>query len=186
MKKLIQIISASVLGLALAMPAQADHEETPALQDAWLDGRLSAAVVMNQHLNPFQIETDVVNGKAIISGMVDTSVQRSLATELALGIEGIHEVDNKLVVSITDTKLERQTQALTNNVLDSSITTAITTKYLFNANLEATSIDVDTDNQVVTLNGYVDSDAEANLAEQIAANTFDVEAVENRLIVATQ
>ena len=44
----------------ISMPALADHDEqNSALQDAWLDGKLGTIVILNEHLNPLKIETDV-------------------------------------------------------------------------------------------------------------------------------
>jgi osmotically-inducible protein OsmY len=45
-------------------------------------------------------------------------------------------------------------------------------------------IDVDTNDDVVTLSGRVASDKEKQLAEEIAKNAGDVESVRNNLTVA--
>jgi osmotically-inducible protein OsmY len=47
-------------------------------------------------------------------------------------------------------------------------------------------IDVDVENGVVTLTGDVDSDAERDLAVEIAKNASDVKDVESNLCVVTE
>ena len=69
---------------------------------------------------------------------------------------------------------------------DAKITTVITTRYLFDSEVGGTDIDVDTDNGVVTLKGTVESDAEKQLAMEIAKNAEDVRKVVDELTVIAE
>lgn len=71
-------------------------------------------------------------------------------------------------------------------VADANITAKIKSQLLWNKNTHGLKIGVDTKDAVVTLNGNVQSDVEAQLAEQIARNTGDVRAVENRIVVGAR
>lgn len=173
-KKLLVPISLSLL----ATNALADHnEENSRLQDAWLDGKMDTVILLNKHLNPFDIESDVINGEAKISGSVESDVHKQLATELALSIDGIESVDNQIMVA----ESSNEPSELETAMVDASITTAISTKLLLNTEINSLNINVDTDDQTVTLVGEVDSDVEKELVEQIASNTSNVEEVINRL-----
>jgi len=66
---------------------------------------------------------------------------------------------------------------------DAGITTRIKTAYIFNEHLAAHTIDVDTHDGVVTLNGTVKSDIQKDLAEEIAKNVAGTHSVENHLQV---
>jgi len=182
-----QMLKRTVIPLSfafLANTAFADHSEAnSALQDAWLDGKLGTVVVLNKHLNPLRIETDVVDGKAIVTGKVDSPVQKSLMTELALSVEGIKSVDNRLQVTSQERHEDEEGIEPVSTMLDASITTAISTKLLLKPEIDSSEIDVDTDKQNVILRGTVKNDVESDLVEQIALNTFEVDSVINRLEV---
>lgn len=51
---------------------------------------------------------------------------------------------------------------------DAKIATVIKSRYLFDTDVDGTDIDVDVENRVVTLEGHVGSEAERDLAVQIA------------------
>ena len=184
MQKLIKSTTFAVLTTfaAAGVYAQEEKSENSAVQDAWLDGKLTTVIVLNEHLNPLQIETDVVNGVAIVTGKVDSEIQKDLLTELAYGVEGIREVDNKLVVAESKSVGERA-QEVSANLLDTSISTAISTKLLLNSGIDSSGIDVETNDKEVTLVGEVPSEIQRDLVEQIAMNTFDVEEVTNNLSI---
>lgn len=67
---------------------------------------------------------------------------------------------------------------------DAAITSAVKTKFLAESGVPGTSINVDTNNHVVTLTGTVKSKAEAQKAMSIARDTKGVKRVVNHLKVA--
>ena len=108
-----------------------------------------------------------------------------MVTELALGVEGVKSVDNRLIVS-ADNPLKDQGEEAISSVLDASISTAIATKLLLNPNIDSSDIDVDTESREVVIMGTVGSEIESDLTEQIAQNTFEVDSVFNRLVVVNE
>ncbi|NMM41914.1 BON domain-containing protein [Pseudoalteromonas arctica] len=179
------IIAALVFGTT-AMGVQASSWENES-KDAWIDGKAETVLLMNTNLNNFDINTDVKNGKVVLTGKVESELDKELAEELILSLDGVTDVDNELtVVKNTDTKSKKmKSDSAENDLTDAKITTVITTRYLFNSEVGGTDIDVDTDKGVVTLNGTVGSDAEKQLAVKIAKNAEDVhDVVDNLTIVA--
>ncbi|MGX5173145.1 BON domain-containing protein [Aliikangiella sp. IMCC44653] len=173
-----------VVATALSLPAMANNDKSEsAMNDAWLDGKLDTVIILNEHLNPLKIETDVTNGVAVITGKVDNEVEKDLATELAKSVEGIKEVENRLIVADSEKEADSNDDSIMSDITDASITTAISTKLLLNTEIDSTEIDIDTDNRRVVINGTVESEAEKDLVQQIAKNTFEVKKVENRLAV---
>ena len=81
-------------------------------------------------------------------------------------------------------KTERATEKTGEVVTDAAITSAVKTKFLAESGVPGTTINVDTNNHVVTLTGTVKSKAEAEKAMAIARDTKGVKRVVNHLKVA--
>lgn len=150
-------------------------------KDAWIDGKAEATLLFNNSLNSFDINTDVNKGIVTLTGQVDNDVERELAEELIVGIDGVNEVQNKL--SVKDDYQEDSMQ--TSQIVDAKINTVITSRYLFSSEVSGTDIDVDVDSGVVTLNGEVSSSEEKQLAIEIAKNTDDVMEVKDNLSITS-
>jgi len=144
---------------------------------------------MNTNLNNFDINTDVKNGKVVLTGKVNSELDKELAEELVLSLDGVSDVENSLtVVKSMDTK-DRNKDMMDdddNDLTDAKITTVITTRFLFDSEVGGTDIDVDTDNGIVTLNGSVESEAEKQLAVKIAKNAEDVRDVVDKLSITAE
>lgn len=163
------------------------------LKDAWLDGKIETALLVNRHLNNFTIDTEVKNGTAYLSGTVNSEIDRELAYEITKGIEGISEVDNDIIVkkkaSMTDkTHLSHEHQADNKRSFgewydDVTTTASIKTELLMNSQTSGLDVNVDTSHGVVTLNGVVDSDQEKDLIVQIVENTAGVREVQSEIEV---
>ncbi len=182
------MIAALVLGTT-AMGAQASSWENES-KDAWIDGKAETVLLMNTNLNNFDINTDVKNGKVILTGKVDSDLDKELAEELVLSLDGVNDVDNELTV-VKNPDMHRKDMKSDMNdtesdLTDAKISTVITTRYLFSSEVGGTDIDVDTDNGVVTLKGTVESEAEKQLAINIAKNAEDVHNVVDELTIITE
>lgn len=181
------MIAALVIG-ATSMSAQASSWENES-KDAWIDGKAETVLLMNTNLNNFDINTDVTNGKVVLTGKVDSELDKELAEELVLSLDGVSSVDNELTV-VKNMKAKHmksdKADSAESDLTDAKISTVITTRYLFNSEVGGTDIDVDTDNGVVTLNGTVESDAEKQLAVSIAENAEDVHKVIDKLKIIAE
>ena len=149
-------------------------------KDAWIDGKAEATLLFNGNLDSFDINTDVKDGVVTLTGKVDSSVDKDLAEELVLGIDGVEDVENMLTIIDKDSG----ENSISAEFVDRKIATVITSRFLFDGDLSAVDIDIEVEDGEVTLEGYVDSDAEKDLAEQIAKNTTDVKTVHNELEVS--
>jgi osmotically-inducible protein OsmY len=149
--------------------------------------------LFNGNLGSFDINTDVKNGNVVLTGKVENSVDKKLAEELVANIDGVTSVDNKLtIVSDKDMEgdmsddMEDTVDEGTSELTDAKIATVIKTRLLMDTDISGFDIDVDVENGVVTLTGDVDSDAERDLAVEIAKNASDVKDVESNLRVVTE
>jgi osmotically-inducible protein OsmY len=176
------LLSIALLTSLSATAVAGDNSWKNETMDAWIDGKAEATLLFNGNLDSFDINTDVVNGKVTLTGKVDNEIEKELAEELILGIDGVKDVDNDLTVS--NVEMERESSEAS-QFTDAKINTVITSRLIFDSEVTGTAIDVDVDNRKVTLNGTVDSEAEKQLALTIAKNTDDVaEVVDNLTIEA--
>ena len=194
-------IAAGTLGLAGVLPAAyAESQDKPtmeqrgeaaqaAIHDAWLHGKLETALLFNEHLNSFDIDSDVKAGTAYLYGAVESDIDRDLAEEIAKSIKGVKEVENELEVDKTKARSARnddesmERQGFRQDVLNATLTARIKSRLLVNNNTGGLAINVDSRDGVVTLSGTVDSEQEKELATRIAANTEGTKSVDDRLTV---
>lgn len=161
--------------------------ESQQIKDAWIHGKVEAALTLNRHLNPFTIDTDVADGKVTLSGEVESDIDKQLAGEIAKSIGDVESVENNLAVKPYRNESADTAQvdgSWKQTVSDMTTTAIVKTKLLANSATSGLSIDVSTNQDVVVLEGKVVSSEEKELAELIAQNTDGVKDVENRLQVA--
>jgi osmotically-inducible protein OsmY len=182
-KTIVSIAVASVISFSAVAGNQSNSDNnawSESAKDAWIDGKAEATLLFNGNLDSFDINTDVRNGEVILTGKVESDVDRKLAEELVLGIKGVTSVDNELSVIKSDKEMNKDE---TSQFTDAKIATVVKTRLLFDSDIAGTDIDVDVDNGVVMLEGEVDSAAERDLAIQIARNASDVKDVEANLTI---
>lgn len=173
------------LALAGTSVAANANEWKDGAKDAWIDGKAETTLLLNGNLNSFKIDTDVKNGKVLLTGKVGSEVDKALAEELIENLDGVQSVDNKLTVVADERKRRNKDHDNDGSGLtDAKVATVVKTRLLFESEVSGTSINVDVKDGVVMLKGEVDSDAEKDLAEAIAKKTKDVKRVDNQLMVA--
>ncbi|AZZ93263.1 BON domain-containing protein [Hahella sp. KA22] len=153
-------------------------------KDGWTEGKIETAILFNENLSTFEIDASVNGSNATLVGTVSSEVEKELAEQIALSVEGVKDVDNQLQVASTPAKKENaENESFKSSVADATITAKVKMKLLANESVAGLDIDVDTEGRVVTLNGAVDSEAEKDLAEKLASNVDDVDSVENKLMI---
>ncbi|MBD3584194.1 BON domain-containing protein [Salinimonas sp. HHU 13199] len=199
------IVACTLTTSALAADMKAENDWEKGAKDAWIDGKAEATLLFNGNLNSFDINTDVKNGKVILTGKVKTSVDKKLAEELVENIDGVTAVDNRLTImqglensdgmtasnemdaeddmEAAEDDAEEATEDASSELLDAKIATVIKTRLLMDSDISGFDIDVDVEQGNVTLTGEVESDAERELAIEIAQNASDVKNVEDNLKV---
>ncbi|HLD65876.1 MAG TPA: BON domain-containing protein [Pseudomonas sp.] len=185
LKKLaLATAAATLLGLTSLLAQAADGDVSAQLKEARQEGSLWTAYALNRHLNPFTIDVDVEQGTAILTGTVESEVDRELAEQVALGIEGIRKVDNKLLVDAQYQPKVSSEPSLSQRFDDATLTATVKSKLLWNRSTEGLDIDVDTQNGVVSLSGEAQSAEAKELAGRLADNTDGVRKVVNDLKVS--
>ena len=187
MHKLKQLALATTTAGLVALSPMAAHADdgdmSRQLDDARAEGSVSTAIATNRNLSPFSINVDVKGDTAILSGEVETEVEKDLAEQIAQDIEGIENVDNQLKVGTEGDYSKAGERSLADRMSDTTTTATIKSKLLWNNSTEGLNIHVNTENGVVTLTGETDSSASKELAERLAEDTDGVREVKNELTV---
>jgi len=155
-------------------------------RDAWIDGKIETSYMLNSYLNPFRIDTHVENGKVILTGEVESQVDKDLAAEIAKGTDGVTGVDNKLTVKADAPKADANDRDFGDYVTDATLTAKVKYALLENDSTDGLGIDVDTKASTVTLHGDVKSSQVKELAGRIASNVEGVDQVNNQLTISGQ
>ncbi|MDP1697064.1 MAG: BON domain-containing protein [Xanthomonadaceae bacterium] len=134
--------------------ASTSRNMTDEAKDAFREGQIWATYVANPALDGYTLDVDVDGNKAVLTGTVESAIQKNLAEQVALRTEGIDSVDNRikldpmLVITVVDTK-----PSFGNFVADATISAMVDSKLLWNDYTDGLDIDVSSQFGVVTLTG---------------------------------
>jgi hyperosmotically inducible protein len=141
---------------------------------------IKLALMADPSLFPFEIEVEVDNRKAVLSGTVPTEEDKARAADVARAVEGIESVTNKLTVSppVRSTLTKKQ---------DETIAQFVRERLHRSETLKAVAFEVKSENGIVHLSGktrfQVIALEAAEAAKQVpgvrAVNTAGVQIVAN-------
>jgi hyperosmotically inducible periplasmic protein len=181
MKTRYLIILTLILSL-IGGAATADEKETEQNSDIWLKAKIVTTYALSEHLNPFTIDVNVTSGVVTLTGTVESDIESDLAAEIAKGVKGVKEVNNKLNIS-PEAQRDTERSSFLHYVEDANITARVKSRLLLDSNTHGLKMHVTTKNGVVFLEGKVDSEIEADLARQIVRNTKGVIDIEDNLTI---
>jgi hyperosmotically inducible protein len=161
------------------MAATASQEVTEARQEA----QIWTTYTLSPYLRANNLSVTVRDGKATLSGKVNEEVSKDLAKEIALGVNGIKEVDNQIMVLSDYSPAPATGPSYGELVDDASITAVIKSKLIWSKNADGQATEVTTTAGKVTLKGTAETEASKELVGRMALNTSGVIAVNNQLVV---
>lgn len=180
-----RFVLASGLTLSLVGSTSALAQNTPVSQEvteARQESQIWTTFALNRHIRAHDLKVSVKNGKATLTGKVPESADKDLAKHIAMGVSGIKEVDNQIVVQADYVPAARTgDRSFGETIEDATITAAVKSKLLWSSRTEGLLIDVDTSRGRVKLTGTADSVAAKEYAGRMARNTNGVVAVDNQL-----
>lgn len=173
-------------------PERGDDTLTQTLDSARMEGQLWATFALNRHLESSDLTATVVGDTATLEGQVDEPIKKDLAKQLALSIDGIDQVHNRIEVTETVADLAppeqdrgaEQERSFGEVVRDATTTASVKSKLLWNRSTAGLAIDVSTRNGTVILKGEAESETSRELAETLAINTEGVNKVVNEIRVS--
>ena len=196
---------AAAVAVSFSAPAWAGQGS--AIKDGWLIMKIHAEMVDEDVLSGSNIDVDVDKGVVTLQGTVRSEAARSRAIAVAKSSDGVKNVIDQLRVvpahgeakPSTADKIEHAGEKAADKTAsaakktgraidDGWIKSKIYAQYLtdWNTVLDDSDIDVDVDNNVVTLNGTVKSAEAKAKAVSTAKSTDGVKAVHDNLRVAAR
>ena len=164
-------------------PSLAREGWSQRLHEARQEGSVWTAFAFNRHLSPFSLNVDVEGSLATLTGTVESEVKRELAEQVALGIEGIETVDNRIRVDPGVRPHLVSVAAADERLDDATVKARVKSRLLWNTRTEGLDIGVESHAGLVTLSGEADSAQARELAGRLAASTEGVERVDNAIRV---
>jgi osmotically-inducible protein OsmY len=141
------------------------------MSDTTLQRDIMQALADSPHVRPDEVAAQVVGGDVILHGTVGTLVQRDEAGVATRAVPGVRSVDNQLRVR----PLAGQRR------VDVDTAAAVMDALTADPELHAATLDVESDDGVVTLRGYVPTPEQRERAQRVALGVPGVASVRNRL-----
>jgi hyperosmotically inducible protein len=171
-----------------------------AQSDIGLTTKVKAKLAADDTVKAYKIDVDTKNAIVTLNGSVDNDAARAQAVQLARATDGVKDVvDNLKIEPPPAATTGTQPPPMVKEPLpppvepgkseaktDTTITAEVKGKLLEDRNVSGLSIDVDTDNGVVTLKGKVKSAAEKAQALKLANSVAGVTRVVDKLTIKSK
>ena len=171
-------LASVIITLSISSCSHADAKQD--ITDARHETQIWTTYALSPYLRASDIKVNVHNGKAILTGKVDEEVNKDLAKQIALGVDGIKEVDNKITVH--PDFVPKNSTSYGETIDDVTITAGVKSR-LFWSKHSYLGTKVGTKRGRVFLTGTVDSKEARDFAGSLASNTRGVRAVKNQLVI---
>jgi len=174
--------------LALAVAAACTSVFAASTEEDIVEARQEAQIWTTFALSPYlrasDLEVTVDDGKATLTGVVAEDVNKDLGRQIALGVHGIDEVDNQILVTADFERDDDDDERSFGETMDDiGIATAVKSKLIWSRYTDALEITVTSTDGHVILLGTTDSAVSKELAGKLASNTHGVMTVDNQLRV---
>lgn len=179
------LIIAAAITAAIAGPsAFANAKPSQEVIEARQESQIWTTYALSPYLRANDLTVAVHDGTATLAGKVGEDVNKDLAKQIALGVDGIRSVDNNIeVIPNYTAQMKTADRAYGERVEDASITAAVKSKLLASRYADGLTADVDTMRGKVKLTGFATSAESKEAAGSLAMNTHGVHAVRNQLVV---
>jgi osmotically-inducible protein OsmY len=182
------LVSVAMATLGVATDARAaDRTRASASADNIEDARRQTQIATVYAINPLLRDSvlivTVTGANASIVGKTGSTVQRDLAEEIAMSVDGIEHVDNMIGITDMPMLLPRGDTSFGQKIDDATTTAAIRSKLLWGAKTSGLAVQVATVRGNVRLYGTVYESAQKDLVAQVARDTAGALSVTNGIVV---
>tara|TARA_R110002020_G_scaffold36874_16_gene110755 strand:+ start:737 stop:1417 length:681 start_codon:yes stop_codon:yes gene_type:complete len=161
-----------------------------ATTDAAITASVKTRLLADERTKGFDINVDTYNGVVSLTGGADSMADKMAATEVVGQVEDVVRIENKLTIAGEGTEARQDANTATasgevreaadeagDEIDDAWITSKVKTQLLADDQVHGTEINVDTEDNVVTLTGTAPSLAARTKAVEIAQSTKGVRSV---------
>jgi len=147
------------------------------MSDSWLTSKTKIALFADDRVKGRQVHVETKDGVVMLRGKVDSAEAKSVAAEVAKGIDGVKKVKNELQVVAPSQRAEVTAE-------DNIIAKNVQNRLKADPQLKDTKVEVN--KGVVSLSGEVKSIEASAKASEIAHSVAGVRSVKNDLTYATR
>ncbi len=165
------------VGLLASGAALADNNGK---SDASVTASVKSALISNDATKARQINVETKNGVVQLSGFVDDAAAKSAAEATAKNVEGVRQVENKLLVRDSNRSAG---QAVDDTVIAAKVKGQLAGKTGLGT---AADVNVEVNSGVVELSGFVDSADQKAKAAELARGINGVKDVRNNISLKPQ
>ncbi len=164
--------------------------DAQATTDAAITASVKTRLLADERTKGFDINVDTYNGVVSLTGGADSMADKMAATEVVGQVEDVVRIENKLTIAGEGTEARQDANTATasgevreaadeagDEIDDAWITSKVKTQLLADDQVHGTEINVDTEDNVVTLTGTAPSLAARTKAVEIAQSTKGVRSV---------
>ncbi len=162
-----------------------DRDFFEAVDDATTTARVKYRLLWNQHTDGLDIDVSTKEGVVTLAGLTASEIEKDLAVQIAENTKGVRKVVDNLKVSEKEAAAEKRSvlEKTGQLVSDAWITSKVKTTLLMSKDAEGASVNVNTEDAVVTLEGTVKSKKQEQQIIDLAENVVNVKSVRSNLSV---
>lgn len=152
-------------------------------KDAWITAKVKSSIAAEKDLSARKVNVETEAGTVQLFGFVDSQDQIDRAGKIAASIEGVQSVKNDLKIDTSQGAKSGQNamERGSGEVGDAAITAKVKAAIVREKNLSALEVNVETENGVVQLGGFVDTKDQIDRAGKVAGKVKGVKSVQNDL-----
>jgi len=167
--------------LCCTLPAAAAGTPDKACTDPCLQAAIASLYIRSPFLSPFRVDIKVQDSVATLEGIVADAGERSLAEEIATGVDGITAVVNHIRVEPSTSPQRPVKPPLDCLTDDDALADRVKTQLYWNRITHGMAVAVSARDGVITLNGKATDRHQAELARLITLNTCGVKQVDSQI-----
>jgi hyperosmotically inducible protein len=146
------------------------------VDDSVITAKVRAALISDDKIKSLDIKVKTHKNEVMLSGFADNQAQIDRCIAVAMGVEGVKKVDNKL-------SLKEGKQTVGNKIDDSVITTRVKSAMLGDPVMKSLDVSVTTRKGEVQLSGFVDNSVQLKHAVDVAKSVDGVSGVVNHMSI---
>lgn len=179
-------IFAALLGILMIFNlsiAQADNFSSlgQTMDDGVITTKILGKYVQDPNLSPLKIGVSTSNGMVVISGSVNTDEDFKQAIMLAQSVDGVKNVNAEQL------KIMSGSDPVTDMLITAQVKGILLRENTFNnIDVKFWTVNVNTQDGIVTLSGTVENDVQKSNIENIAAKVSGVKGIKNNLLISSQ
>lgn len=168
-----------IITMAFALSTTSLAIAAPLASDKNITNTVKSKLNLDNSLSGTTIGVMTANGVVTLSGNVNSDTQATQATELAQSVQGVKDVNSALTI-------QGSKQPMTDALITAKIKGLFMQKKLFsNENIAAITINVETNNGIVSLSGTADSQKQIDNALQLAKTVTGVKDVKSTVTLGS-